>query len=176
MKSATMRLAFLCLLSVAAGGPIATTSSAQEDPAPVELPGVQVPDSLRTEVLGFVESYYAALSARDWEAFQEHFWPGATISTVWRPPGEDSSRVVVGTVPGFVERAPEGPGSREIFQERMIGAEVLLSGGLAQVWALYRARFGDPGDVTEWVGIDAFTLMKHQGTWKILSIAFAPER
>ena len=51
-----------------------------------------------------------------------------------------------------------------------------MSGNLALVWAQYRVRFGDqPGNVREWSGIDAFTLMKHLGVWKITSMAFAPE-
>lgn len=132
-------------------------------------------DSLRNEVLAELERYYADFSARDWDRFSSHFWPGATITTVWQPPGEEEDRVVVTPVPEFVARAPEGPGSREIFEERMLEAEVRVSGGLAQAWARYRARFGDPGEVSEWDGTDAFTLLKHDGRWKIVSLVFAPE-
>jgi len=127
------------------------------------------------EVLAEVESYYAALSERDWSCFADHFWPGATLTTVWRPPDEPDRRVHVSTVPEFVERAPEGPGSRAVFQERMLGAEVRIQGDLAQVWARYAARFGDPGDITEWKGVDAFTLVRHDGRWRIAALAYVPE-
>ncbi len=139
------------------------------------LPPVPVPDSVRSEVLEFLASYYDAFSDREWGRFAEHFWPGATITTVWQPPGEPGPRVVVTTVPEFVEQAPAGPGSREIFEERMLSAEVRARGNLALVYAKYRARFGDPGDVMEWEGVDAFTLLEHDGEWRIVSLAFAPE-
>lgn len=129
----------------------------------------------RAEVLDRLERYYADFSSRDWEAFASHFWPGATLTTVWQPPGADAPRVVVTDLDEFIALAPQGPGSREIFEERMLGAKVLTHGNLAQVWARYEARFGDPGEITEWRGIDAFTLMRHDGEWRIVSLSFTDE-
>lgn len=126
------------------------------------------------EVRSAVESYYAAFSDRNWDGFARHFWPGATLTTIWTPPGEDSERVVATTIPDFVAQAPAGPGSREIFEERPLEMDVRVDHGLAQVWARYRARFGDPGDVTEWEGVDAFTLLRHGDEWRIMSIAYVP--
>jgi hypothetical protein len=123
-------------------------------------------------VMAELEAYYRDLSARDWVAFADHFWPGATITTVWQPPGEDSARVVATSVPAFVAQAPQGPGSREIFEERMLDARVVTVGGLAHAWVRYHARFGDPGAVSEWEGTDAVTLMRHGGRWRIVSLAF----
>jgi hypothetical protein len=128
-----------------------------------------------TQVRETLASYYDAFSARDWPRFSEHFWPGATLTTIWAPPGETVPGVVATTVPEFVEQAPEGPGSREIFEERMISAEITVEGGLAQAWVRYRARFGDPGDVMEWEGRDAFTLLLHDGEWRITSLAYAAD-
>lgn len=153
----------LVLLFAGCGAP------ADEDP---DTEGAADPSG-RAEVLAELEAYYTDFSARDWEVFSDHFWPGATITTVWQPPEEASERVVVQTIPEFVARAPEGPGSREIFEETMQGAEVRVTGDLAQAWARYSARFGDPGEVMEWEGTDAFTLMKHDGRWRIVSLAFA---
>ena len=127
------------------------------------------------EVRAVVESYYSAFSARNWDAFSEHFWPGATMTTVWTPASEDTERVVATTIPEFVEQAPNGPGSREIFEERPTHVEIRMEHGLAQVWAGYRARFGDPGDVAEWEGTDAFTLLLHEGEWRIVGIAYMPD-
>lgn len=124
------------------------------------------------EVRSAVESYYEAFSDRDWERFAEHFWPGAVLTTIWAPPGAESEAVVATTIPDFVAQAPEGPGSREIFEERPTRIEVRVEAGLAQVWAGYRARFGDPGEVMEWEGVDAFTLLRHEGEWRITSIAY----
>ena len=128
-------------------------------------------DEVRAELL----SYYADFSARDWEKFAGHFWPGATLTTVWQPPGEPAPRVVVTSIPEFIAKAPEGPGSKPIFEEKMTSAEMRIHGNLAQVWARYEAKFGEPGQVMEWSGIDAFTLMKHGGRWRIVSLAYAGE-
>lgn len=134
--------------------------------------GGATPIAAEGEIRAELERYYADFSARDWEKFADHFWPGATITTVWAPPGESAPRVVVTSIPDFVAKAPEGPGSKPIFEEKMTGAEVRVQGNLAQVWARYEARFGEPGQVTEWSGTDAFTLMKHGGRWKIVALAF----
>lgn len=129
-------------------------------------------DPARRAVLDRIEAYYRDFSARDWEAFASHFWPGATLTTVWQPPGTDGPRVVVTGLDDFVAQGPQGPGSREIFEERLLGADVVVSHGLAQVWARYQARFGDPGDIMEWRGIDALTLIRHDGSWKIVSLSY----
>jgi hypothetical protein len=140
-----------------------------------ETTGTISPDSNLATVLEEVEAYYADFSTRDWEAFADHFWEGATLSTIWPAPGEDTLSVWTFTVPEFVASAPEGPGSKPIFEERMTEAEVQESGDLAQVWAHYEARFGDEQEVMEWAGIDAFTLMRFDGRWRITSLAYATE-
>ena len=168
----------LCAASIACVAPdppVARASSGgRQDPG---LAAAATADALAAvaagEVRAELERYYADFSARDWEAFAGHFWPGATITTCWQPPGEGSPRVVVTSVPEFVAQAPAGPGSKAIFEERLTGAETRLEGGLAQVWARYEARFGDPGELREWSGVDAFTLVKHEGRWKIVALAFA---
>ena len=134
-------------------------------------------DSAREAVLAELGSYYRDFSARDWEAFVDHFWPDATITTIWQPEGEPRPRVTVQTAAEFAEAGPEGPGSREIFEEEMTShrADVDGAAGVATVWAGYRARFGDPGDVMEWTGTDVFTLLRHGGRWRIASLVFVPE-
>lgn len=126
-------------------------------------------------MLAEVRQLYADLSARDWEAFAEHFWPNATITTVWQPRGESKPRVVVSTIDEFVAKAPQGPGSKSIFEEKMVHAKVRIHGNLAEVWSRFAAKFGEPGDLKEWEGIDSFNLMKVEGRWKVVSIAFAAD-
>lgn len=159
----TIHLVPLLLVGLACSGPVPDTIDDRGS------------SSVRDSVLAEIERYYDALSARDWDRFADHFWAGATITTVWQPPGETAPRVVASTIPEFVRRAPEGPDSREIFEERMTGARTRINGNLAQVWATYHARFGDPGAIMEWDGIDAFTLIRHNGRWRIVSLAFAAE-
>lgn len=164
MRHAMLSATVLLVMNAAAGRAQATAHW----PAPTA-------DSLRAEVIAELDRYYRDFSARDWAAFAEHFWPGATLSTIWAPPGETGPRVVVTTVPAFVEQAPSGPGSKPVFEERMLEVAVTGHGPLAQAWARYKARFGEPGQVAEWTGVDAFTLMKYQGRWKIVALGYADE-
>lgn len=131
--------------------------------------------SREADVVAALHGLYDDLSDRDWEAFAEHFWDGATMTTLWQPPGERAPRVVVSTVPDFVRQAPAGPGSREIFEERMIDADVRVHGPMAHVWSRFDARFGDPGAIVEWQGIDAFTLFEHDGRWKVVSVSYVAD-
>lgn len=140
-----------------------------------QRPEGEAVESARAEVLATIESYYDAFSDRDWDRYASHFWPEATITTVWQPPGEDAPRVVVTSIEDYIELAPAGPGSREIFEERMLSADLTVRGTLATVYARYHARFGDPGAVSEWEGTDLFSLLKHDGAWRIVSLAFASD-
>ena len=145
-------------------------------PAPSPIRWEPGSDALPIEqqaVLEELETYYADFSARDWAAFADHFWPDATLTAVWQPPGESSERVVATSVPEFVAKAPEGPGSATVFEEWMTAATLrVTSNGLAQAWVDYEARFGEPDALMEWSGIDAFTLMRHDGRWRITSLAY----
>ncbi len=129
-------------------------------------------DSLRQILLTEVNQYYADMSARNWEAYTSHFWPGAHLTTVWQPPGADSLQVVMTTIEEFVKQADEGPGSQPIFEEKLLDAEINVYNNLAAVWASYTAKFGSEDSLMEWQGIDAFTYMKHDGEWRITSISY----
>ncbi|MEZ4589321.1 MAG: DUF4440 domain-containing protein [Gemmatimonadales bacterium] len=153
----------LFLLACGEGGP----SGAATETRPASTPS-QAESAVRAEL----ERYYEDFSQRDWPAFAEHFWPEATIATVWQPPGEPSAMVDVQTVPDFVANAPLGPGSKPIFEERMTSVDIRVVGNLAQAWARFHARFGDSGAVAEWDGIDGFTLLALDGRWRIVSLGF----
>ncbi len=122
-----------------------------------------------------VAEYYRDMSARNWPAYAEHFWPRATLTTAWQPPGEQAPRVVVTTIDEFLAQTAQGPDSKPIFEERLLAQDVRVTGSLAQVWARYEARFGDSASVATWRGIDAFTWMKHDGEWRIAALAYTEE-
>jgi len=122
-----------------------------------------------------VAQYYHDMSARDWRAYQGHFWPGATLTTVWRPPEDTASRVAIMTIDQFLAQTGAGPDSKPIFEERLLVQEVRVTGNLAQVWARYEATFGHSISVSTWRGIDAFTWMKHDGQWRIVALAYTDE-
>lgn len=130
----------------------------------------------RAEVLSHLQQYYESFSSRNWAAVQRAFWPGATVATVWQPPEEDSVRFFPQSIEDFIAAAPEGPGSRQIFEERMEDADIVLRGSIAQAWVHYSARFGDPGNVLQWEGIDSFSLLRIDGEWRIASLVFLGEQ
>jgi hypothetical protein len=119
-----------------------------------------------------VQHYYDVLSARDWQAYRRCFWPAATLTTVWQPPGSDAPAVVTTTIDEFLAHTAEGPGAQPIFEERLLAAEVTVVGDLATVWARYEAVFGAPGALVSWQGMDAFTWMRFDGQWRIVSVAY----
>jgi hypothetical protein len=124
------------------------------------------------EVRAVLLRYYVDLTARDWPAVREHFWPAGAYATVWQPPGQPRALVEIVPVDTFIARAPQGPDSKPIFEERLTDVVVRSYGNLAQAWATYTARFGEPGNVATWEGIDAFTLLRHDGTWRIVSLSY----
>jgi len=50
--------------------------------------------------------------------------------------------------------------------------EIRITKNIATVWARYHAKFGTHEVLTEWDGTDVFTLMRHQGQWKIVSLVY----
>ena len=127
--------------------------------APIDQALIDAIEAAKGEIRTELDSYYRDLSARNWIAFASHFWPGATITTIFTPPGESAERVFVQTVPEFVALTPQGADSKPVFSERMLNAEIHVQGSLAQAWARYEAEFGQPGDIARWTGIDAFALI-----------------
>jgi len=96
----------------------------------------------------------------------------ATITTAWKPKGYDSPQIIVSSIHDFLVQTLEGACSEPVFEEKMVTTDVKIRGGIAQAWAQYRARFGKHGFIKQWGGTDAFTLLKHDGHWKIVSLVF----
>ncbi|MGI9544787.1 MAG: nuclear transport factor 2 family protein [Cyclobacteriaceae bacterium] len=124
------------------------------------------------EVLQKIEAYYQVFSDRDWPVFRSFFWDNATLTTIWQPAGASGEQVMVTSIDEFIEQTPQGPDSQPVFEEKMTDAEVKMGPGLAQVWADYEATFGQPDSLMHWTGTDAFTLLKHQDEWRIVSLVF----
>ena len=72
--------------------------------------------------------------------------------------------MMVTTVPHFIEQAAEGPGSQPIFEERMTErGDQASSTTSPSAWVSYAAKFGTEDNLMEWTGVDAITLLKHEG-------------
>jgi hypothetical protein len=161
------------LVLLAAMSACATKQRSTGNEAPPPSKYLEAGDPVREDILKELTQYYDHMSARNWGAYASHFWPGATITTVWQAAGEPAPKVLITPIQDFIAQTAQGPDSKPIFEERMVDADVRVSNNLAQVWASYKARFGGLGKVDEWTGIDAFTLMKHDGHWKITGLTFA---
>jgi len=72
-----------------------------------------------------------------------------------------------------VAQAHLGPGSQPVFAEWPVGVELRREGALGLAWVRYRARFGAPGALREWEGVDAITWILHDGRWRIVSLAWS---
>jgi len=127
------------------------------------------------EVRQLIDQYYQDFSNRDWESVAGHFWFGAEITTVWQAPGENVDRVVHTSIDEFFAAAPRENPFGETFETWEIRAEVSVYRDLAQAWVQYGARLNSDGDVEEWDGIDAFTLLKHDDVWKIAALMFTSD-
>jgi hypothetical protein len=173
------RSSVVAALGVALAGALAAASTAcrieSRPPARVLAAdsAARATATARREVRAVLERYYDALSARDWPRLRDHFWPGATLSVVWQPPSAAAPLLETVTVDTFIARAPQGPGSKPIFEERLNWVTITIHRNLAHAWASYRARFGDSARVDTWEGFDAFTLMRHDGVWRIAALAYA---
>jgi hypothetical protein len=119
-----------------------------------------------------LQTYYADMSARDWKKYKTHFWNNATITTAWKQPGDSIATVDVTTIDDFIRETPNGPDSQPIFEEKMLRSEIHINGNLAQALVYYEAKFGTSENLSEWKGTDLFTLLRHGGEWKIVSLVF----
>ncbi len=123
----------------------------------------------------FLYDYYNVMSNRNWDAYREYFWQNATLTTIWQTPGDSVAKVQVSTIDEFIQKTPEGPDSEPIFEEKPTYITTEIQGNLAIAWVNYEARFGSESNLSEWTGTDLFTLMQHDGKWRIVSLAFSAE-
>lgn len=118
-----------------------------------------------TEVRIAVDEMYADLSARRWDALGAHFLPGASLAF------STDTGVTRMAAPEFIEMVRKNTEGKEIFEERMAKAWIRVYEDLAVVWSSFEGRIGNGDKIKVWSGVDAFTLMKVDGRWKISHIA-----
>jgi hypothetical protein len=122
------------------------------------------------EVIAAVELMYDDLSCRRWDALEAHFLPEASL--VFATP-EGPKRMAPDKFVAMVKKNVDG---KEIFEERMVKGAVWAHQDLASVWSTFEGREGNAKDVREWTGVDAFTLVKSEGRWRIAHVAVSVER
>jgi hypothetical protein len=128
--------------------------------APVPL------DPAAAEVQAEVRAMYADLSAREWEKFASHFAEGAVVLFKGRKP------VPIAEFIAHNRKALEG---KEVFGEECLELDVRVHRDLAHAWSRFRGRVGSAEKVTTWSGIDAYTLLRIEGRWRIAAIAVSTD-
>lgn len=152
-----MRSFPVCLIVLVALGPSAFVPSAGAQ----ERRGED-----EAEVLATVEAALAAISAEDMVAFTDLMVEEAIMFRVVER--EAGTRYFVRTRAG--ERAQV---LGDDIVERGFDAEVHVAGALAVVWLPY--DFYIDGEWSH-CGVDAFTLVRVQGAWRIASIAWSVQQ
>lgn len=121
------------------------------------------------EVIAALEGMYADLSARRWDALEAHFLPEASL--VFSTPAGPRRM----TPAAFIEMVRKNVEGKEIFEERMTAGSVRAHENLATVWSSFEGREGTGPLVRTWSGVDAFTLVKVDGKWRIALIAVSQD-
>jgi hypothetical protein len=119
----------------------------------------------RAEVLAVVTRLFDGMRTRDTASMRGLFHPDAKLlsSSVRNGTPAVSSDPVDAWI-GSIGKAPAG----SVLDERLMNSVVHVEDGLAVVWTEYEFWVGDR---FSHCGVDAITLGKTEGGWKLLSIA-----
>lgn len=150
-----------------AAGPDARAQSVR-----AEAPDTPTPDAAQEDeasaVLAVVERFFEAMEARDIETFAELQVPeGTTFSQRIGPDGPGPVRIR--SLQALIDALAE---SDRLWQERIWDPTVLVHGPVAVVWAPY--DFHLDGAFSH-CGVDAFTLFRIDGEWKLAGAAWTAE-
>jgi hypothetical protein len=116
-------------------------------------------------VLVPVDALFAALAARDGQAALAHVDPKGNLAVATEQP--DGTRTIVNrTWAEFADHLKPGP---ERYEERLINPAIEIDGDLAMVWGAY--VFNIDGKLHH-CGVDHFSLVRADGRWKILNLAW----
>ena len=117
----------------------------------------------RAAVIAVANDLFAAMRARDADAMRALQTPKVAMIRVT----EDAQPFIhVGSPDAFINAIVDAPAEP---RERMWDPEVRIDGDLATLWAPYEFYLGDR---FSHCGVDAFQLVRVDGVWKIVSIAF----
>ncbi|MCG3137181.1 MAG: hypothetical protein HJJLKODD_01024 [Phycisphaerae bacterium] len=128
-------------------------------------------------VMRTVEQLYSTLSNRQWEALKALFAEGATIATVRSASNDQPEQAEARPAREWIDQYRPVFEGKTTFTEKSLHHEVQTFGTVAQVWSHFEATYTDTEhpEPQFFTGIDAFTLLKVNGQWRILTIAYASQ-
>ena len=135
--------------------------------ASLAMPGQAGAQDEEGHVLATVQRFFDSMTARDTAAAREILVMDATYFSVREGPGGTTMRG--STNREYVERL--GTAGDDL-QERIQNPEVMIHKGIAVVWTRY--DFHVNGAFSH-CGVDAFSLIRIDGHWKIAGIVYTVE-
>lgn len=152
----------------------ASTAPAVEPPVS-HAPAEPIVAPQEREVRQLLDAFYRDFAAGDWPRVADHFWPDATLVTIRSPSLGAPPTVVVMRIEDYVAR--QGAGGRAAplkFEMRTQRIETL--GSIGSAVAQYDALDPSGAQSQGWQGADMFSLVLHNGEWRIASLVFEGAR
>jgi hypothetical protein len=123
----------------------------------------------RDSVVATVQRVFDAMRTRDTTGLRALFDSTARLTAV---PDSATRPTRPSTVSQFLTGIAATP-AEQAFDERMYEPEVRIDGPIAQVWTYYTFR---RGTTFSHCGVDAVTLMRREGGWRIASFVWTIRR
>ncbi len=133
-------------------------------------PVPSAPDPATDPVKAEIRQMYLDLSARDWEKFGSHFTSNAVV--IFKTRKGAATVMSMKEVDTTTRKAVEG---KPVYGEECDSLDVRVHRDLAHAWSHFRAKLGTTEKVATWSGIDAYTLLRVDGVWKIAAIAISED-
>lgn len=163
------------LAIIVACAPVAaqqTAPPAAASPA-ADSADVATPEAIVTALYDVISG--PAGQARDWDRFRSLFLPGARlVYSQTLQTGEQ--RLHPMTVEDFVRIVTPVYASGGGFWERDIGSRIERFGNVAHVFTAYETRRTAPDGPVVARGINSVQQVRHQGRWRVVSLAWDTER
>ena len=121
-----------------------------------------------SQVIATVQEFFDSMSTKDTAAARQILVMDATYFSVRE--GDDGTTIRGSTNREYVERLATTDND---LQERMWDPQVMVHEGIAVVWAPY--EFQVNGEFSH-CGVDAFSLVRIDGRWKIAGIVYTVEQ
>lgn len=128
------------------------------------------------QVRELLSAYYEDFASGDWSRVEKHFWPEATLVTIRSPGLGATPAVVVLRIGDYVQRRL-GDGARSTpLRIALESSRIETLGSVASAITHYRAVDPSGSEAQSWRGADLFSLVRHEGEWRIASLVFEGPR
>jgi hypothetical protein len=152
--------------------PAGATDSVQvgaQTPVPSGTPPAATDEAQVGELL---QRYYDDFATGDWSRLRQHFWPDATLVTIRSPGLGAPPSVVVLSIGDYIVRHGNGGSRGSRLRIELDTRRIESVGSIASAITHYRAIDSSGQEEQSWRGADLFSLVRHEGQWRIASLVF----